>query len=82
MKMGWVKHSVSKSIEWYHLNCRIKEDGSHEFDVSVIVRGNGTFSVYMPEKAAGAPLLREFNSLEKVNRFLKELEYPKLELYV
>ena len=76
--MKWEKHPTSRNPERYHLNCKIV-DGKHVFDVSVIVRKDG-YEVYMPERTAGGEFLHKFDSLEKLNRFLKELGYPPLEI--
>lgn len=69
--MTWANHCVPpKGIVMYELNCRKLKSGKYKFDVSVRKDGD-IFKVYMPKHSAGAPLLLRYDSLEKVNKFLK-----------
>jgi len=70
--MIWANHCVpEKGIVLYDLNCRVMKSGKHKFDASVWKK-DGKFKIYMPARTAGAPFLREYESLEKLNKFLKE----------
>jgi len=51
------------------------KSGKHKFDASVWKK-DGKFKIYMPARTAGAPLVLEYDSLEKV----KELEESLAEL--
>jgi len=48
------------------------KSGKHKFDASVWKK-DGKFKIYMPARTAGAPLALEYESLERVNKFLKLL---------
>jgi len=70
----WADHSIPNKQFYYHLNCRRTKKGSHKYDVSVLKKEHeNKFTLYMPARTAGAPFLREYESLEKLNKFLKLL---------
>lgn len=80
--MEWKDHTLSERWgKMLHLSCKIRATHMivrHVFTASVIETGRDQFTLYMPEKSAGAPLLLKRKTRKQINVFLEQMKFPKL----